>query len=192
MSERARAPGKLLRGDAVLGPGRIGRVQCGAKSVPFGLRESNPAADQPLLPFSLGQVLDLWIGDYECLELIPVECPGFGFGAGPVVAGRLVPPPVRGGRVLRVRAARSRQPGHGRRGWEPRLACGCRSLCTRTRRRPASSLPSRPRAACGECRRRSRQQPRPAADVPSRGRANADRSRLSYRCSLRSSRRSPR
>jgi hypothetical protein len=49
------------------------------------------------------------------------------------VAGRLVPPPAQGGRVLLGVAARSRQLEPGRRGSEPRLACGCHSRCIRTR-----------------------------------------------------------
>jgi hypothetical protein len=57
----------------VLGLRRIGRVECGAKAVPFGLRESDPAAHE---------VLDLGVVDHQRLELIPVECPGFGLAAG--------------------------------------------------------------------------------------------------------------
>jgi hypothetical protein len=87
MSDRASAPGKPLLDDAVLGR-RVGRVECGAKAVAFGLRKSNPAADQPPLPLRFGQVLDLGVSDHQRLELIPVECPGFGLGAGRGSGGR--------------------------------------------------------------------------------------------------------
>ena len=74
--------GRPLLGDAVLDRWRIGRVECGAKAVPVGLCESDPAADQPLLPLCFGHVLDLGVGNRKGLELFPVECSGFGLGVG--------------------------------------------------------------------------------------------------------------
>ena len=83
----------MLLGDRVLGRRCIGRVERFAEGVTFGLRESDPAGDQPLLPIRIGRVLNLGVGDHRRLELIPVECPGFGLGAGL----------WRGGWFLRVR-----------------------------------------------------------------------------------------
>jgi hypothetical protein len=60
--------GRPLLEDAVLGARRIGRVECGAKAVPFGLCESDPAADQPLLPLRFGHVLNLGIGATSALS----------------------------------------------------------------------------------------------------------------------------
>ena len=71
-----------LLGDAVLGACCIGHVERCAEVVPVGLRESDPAADQPLLPLRFGHVFDFGVGDRERLELIPGECPEVSLGVG--------------------------------------------------------------------------------------------------------------
>ena len=109
--------GMRLLDDAVLGAGRIGGVERGTKPVTFGLRESDSATEQPLRPLSLGQVLNLGVGDHQCLELIPVECDGFNLGARQLWQPGWFLRNARRGESSAEQQLDRGDPGHGRRRW---------------------------------------------------------------------------